>query len=280
MTRDIRTTSLITRAPRTFDHEELTNLLGALIGNHYHFANFATVADAELAAGASPGAIAHVLAENTWYRYDANPGLTRDGTTVLNTGDGGTSRWVAFAGRWQVYQYDDVFTDKLIVPPGAASPDVIPAPGAPNIFAWGFNGQNTIETLSGTMELLHGYLEGSDVWPHVHWSPTTNDTGDVRWVFEYIVADASNAWEFRAPVILTAIQPANGLAASGRPIQHNAEFSAPIPGAGLTIGSQIRFTIRREPADAADTYNADAILWAVGIHYLMNSAGSLGRFVK
>jgi hypothetical protein len=273
------TTQFIVRGQRVSElHETLIDLLGGLPGNHYHFANTATVAEAELVAGASPGAVMHVLAENTWYRYEANPGLARDGMAVLNTAEAATTRWVAFAGRWQVFQYDDIFTDATTVPAGATAPNLTPVPGAPNISTWSFNGTNTIESLSGTMELLHGYREGSDIWPHVHWSPINNNTGNVRWVFEYIVAEASGV--FRAPVILTTIQAAGGLAASGLPIQHNAEFSVPISGANLVIGDQIRFTLRREPANAADTYGGLALLWAVGIHYEKNSQGSLQRFVK
>jgi len=260
------------------DHENLAGLLGGLPGNHYHFANVDDVAEAELVAGALPGAVMHVLDENTWYRYESNPGIARDGMGILNTADGGTTRWVAFAGRWQVFQYDDIFTDATTVPAGATAPSITPIPGAPNISTWSFNGANTIESLSGTMELLHGYREGSDIWPHIHWSPIDNNTGNVRWVFEYIVADMSG--EFRAPVILTAVQAAGGLAASGLPIQHNAEFNAPISGTNLVIGDQIRFTLRREPANAADTYGSNALLWAVGIHYEKNSHGSLQRFIK
>jgi hypothetical protein len=272
-------TELIVRGQRVPElHETLVDLLGGLPGNHYHFANVDSVAEAEAVAGASPGAVMHVLAENTWYRYEANPGLAQDGKAVLNTAEAGTTRWVAFAGRWQVFQYDDIFTDATTIPAGAAAPTITPVPGAPNISAQAFNGQNRVESVSGTMELLHGYREGSDLWPHIHWSPVNNDAGNVRWVFEYIVAEASG--EFRAPVILTAIQAAGGLAASGLPIQHNAEFSVPISGANLVIGDQIRFTLRREPTDAADTYNSVAILWAVGIHYEKNSHGSLQRFIK
>ena len=261
------------------NHENLANLLGALIGNHYHFATFATVADAEAAAGATTGAIANVLEENTWYLFDANPGFVRDGKTVLNTGDSGTTRWIAFAGRWQTLQYDDIFTDNLIVPAGNTGPDIVAIPGAPNISAFGFDGSNRTENLTGTMELLHGYREGTDVWPHLHWSPSTNGTGNVRWVFEFIVANGTTG-VFSAPTILTAIQAAGGLDVSGRPIQQNLEFDGVIPGAGLKIGSQIRFTIRREPTNTLDTYAADALLWATGIHYIKDSMGSLERFIK
>jgi hypothetical protein len=177
-----------------------------------------------------------------------------------------------------VFQWDDVFTDSLVVPVGAAAPDLVAVPGAPNISVKSFDGKNTIESLSGTMELLHGYREGSDLYPHVHWSPVNNNTGNVRWVFEYIVAEATGI--FRAPVILTVVQEAKGLAPTGLPIQHNAEFSVPISGNNLVIGDQIRFTLRREPANEADTYESDALLWAVGIHYEKNSQGSLQRFIK
>jgi hypothetical protein len=260
------------------DHENLSGLLGALIGNHYHFGNFATVTLAEAALGGAEGAIIYMLDQNTWYRYVASSTETRNGTSVLNTGEGGTTRWLAFAGRWQVFQYDDIFTDNLIVPAGQTAPDIEAVPGAAGIYAWAFNGTTTTESLSGTFELLHGYRQGSDVYPHLHWSPIAAGTGNVRWVFEYIVRTSTG--EFSAPAILTAIQAAGGLGPNGRPIQHDVEFSPVIPGAGLVIGTQIKFVIRREPTNTNDTYANDALLWACGIHYQKDSAGSLQRFVK
>lgn len=38
-----------------------------------------------------------------------------------------------------------------------------------------------------TFHVKHDYAEGTKVYPHIHWSPSTTSTGTVRWGFEYTV---------------------------------------------------------------------------------------------
>lgn len=76
------------------DHESLSNLLGGDgVNQHYHFANYATVAAAEAATG-SAGEVIFIQEQQAWYTYDATLGETRDGDLILNTAAGGATRWV------------------------------------------------------------------------------------------------------------------------------------------------------------------------------------------
>ena len=60
------------------------------------FRNFSLVADAQAANG-SAGNVCFVAALANWFVYSAASGATVDGTTVLSTADGGTTRWVITA---------------------------------------------------------------------------------------------------------------------------------------------------------------------------------------
>ena len=55
------------------------------------------VATAETATG-SDNDICYVVSLETFFRYEASSTYTRDGQNILNTGDGGTTRWHAVAG--------------------------------------------------------------------------------------------------------------------------------------------------------------------------------------
>lgn len=61
---------------------------------------YANVAAAEAATG-SDDDLCYVVAVDSWYRYEATDAVvTRDGLVVLNTGNGGNTRWIAVAGRY------------------------------------------------------------------------------------------------------------------------------------------------------------------------------------
>lgn len=175
-------------------------------------------------------------------------------------------------------QWTDIWSADVTSNPGNAAPDKILVPGYTSIYAYGFNGSSSIvEALSMTFELQHDYVEGTDLYPHVHWCGSSTAAGNVKWYFCYALFKTNN--EGLAETTLNTgniTQP--GLGANGRPIMSSTEFSAAISGTGLKVGDMIRATIYRDPS--TDTYNDDAILLQCGIHYLANSYGSNGRFTK
>ena len=174
-------------------------------------------------------------------------------------------------------QWNDFVPHYWSVPSGSASPDLVTLPGATIISQWAFDGQNTAETLETQFEIMHDYKLGSLVYPHVHWSPSTADAGNVKWFIYYSIADAMG--EFSAETVSSVVQAAGGLGANGRVIHQIVEFPA-LDLSNYDIGAQIRLAIRRVPGDAQDTYGADAFMHAVGIHYQSDTRGSRQRFTK
>lgn len=150
---------------------------------------------------------------------------------------------------------------------GATAPDPINILGAGSIESLGFDGLATTESIHGSAELLHGYLEGSNIELHIHWMPTTANAGNVKWQLEY-------SWQavggvFANPTIVSVVQ-----AAGGTVWRHNRASFPDISGVGKTINSAIVFRLFRDPSDAADTYPDDAALIQVGIHYQIDVYGS------
>lgn len=63
---------------------------------------FTTVASAELASGVDND-LCYVVETETFYRYEATGGAyTRDGLYILNTNDGGTTRWLGVSGNYTI----------------------------------------------------------------------------------------------------------------------------------------------------------------------------------
>jgi len=235
---------------------------------------------------------------NTWLSYDAGNDALAFGTDVSVTGDifasnayyigneGTNGTWRTeinadgylvdakrIAGTYQDYLWNDYNIPGLSLRGGAASPDLIALNGATYIYGYAFDGGSLTESVSGVVEILHGYKEGTDVLPHIHWQPSTNAAGNVKWFIEYyyVVPNGSAT----TTTTLSVVDAASGEAWSGEVI----EFGV-IDGTDFVIGTQIHFAIYRDPTDAQDTYTDDAILDQFGIHVQVESNGSINTFTK
>lgn len=148
---------------------------------------------------------------------------------------------------------------------GASAPDSISILGAGGIDGRGFDGNATTESLHGAAEILHGYLEGSDIYFHVHWMPTNTDAGNVKWQLEYSWQQVNET--FANPTIIDVVDDASGTA-----WDHQLAPFAAIDGTGMGVNSAVQFRLFRDPSE--DTYGSDAALIQVGIHYQIDVYGS------
>jgi hypothetical protein len=60
------------------------------------------------------------------------------------------------------------------------------------------------------LHIMHDYLWGSKVWPHIHWTTAGTDTGVVRWGIEYTYARAYGVETFPATTTIYLEQAATG----------------------------------------------------------------------
>lgn len=154
-----------------------------------------------------------------------------------------------------------------LVKTGANAPDIINFVNA-NTATYAFDGGALTEKLYGTIELAHDYYEGTDVEFHIHWAPTTANTGNVVWQIYWTWQNAGST--FSASTLATA----TATAAGGTAWVSKYISVATLSGTGKTINSHIVFQVFRDPSNAGDTYPDDAALIQIGIHYQSDSLGS------
>jgi len=172
--------------------------------------------------------------------------------------------------------YNAVFWDDLIAPMNAAKVTGASQPSwsvfRDNIYAYAFSPSSMNEAWV-TFHVLHDYLRGSSIFPHVHWSPgTSTDTGTVRWGFEYQVAKGHTQEAFPASTTVYVEQ-----ASDGTQYMHNvaevAELSA-IDGTDIEPDTIINVRVFRDGAHANDTFTGDAFVFQIDMHYQRDRNGT------
>ena len=163
--------------------------------------------------------------------------------------------------------------DDLRVPVTSAKPgNVLPEFGAflaaGGLKTWLFDGGGRAEEIHFTVQLPHGYKVGTDLTPHVHWTPTDTGVGNVRWSLEYTWIDIDGT--FGASTTIHTVD-----AASTTAWEHLRIDFATIDGSAITgISSMLVCRLFRDSADVLDTYASDAALLEIDFHYEMDTFGS------
>ncbi len=125
-----------------------------------------------------------------------------------------------------------------------------------------------------TSQLPHGYVEGTDLYPHVHWTPKEKGVAEsgktVDWRLDYSITSVNGVFASGKTVLMTDI-------CAG--INHRHEICAAVPvisGSGLGISSMIVGRLYRGNNDtwAGTTTGNLPCLLELDIHYQINSYGS------
>lgn len=145
-----------------------------------------------------------------------------------------------------------------------------------------FDGVNTLEQVFFTIQLPHNWRQGSTIYPHVHFSPTSTNTGDtnarvVRFGFEYTWANIGGTFGATATLNLDSDPFVPNTSQWAHLLEKNA---AGIAGTDKTISSMLVCPLFRNPADAADTYPQDVAFLQFDVHYEIDSLGSEQEFIK
>lgn len=169
--------------------------------------------------------------------------------------------------------WNDINATMVPVRGGGSEPSIIAFNGDARLDCYAFNGITAVvDEVHRSLEILHDYKEGSDIHFHIHWYPTTTGLGNVKWQLRYV-------WFNRGTVpgaasTLTTVQAVSGVAWQ----EETASWT--ISGAGMLMGSRFVFSIFRDPADAQDTYAANAAVTDAGVHYEIDTIGSRQMLVK
>lgn len=150
--------------------------------------------------------------------------------------------------------------------------------GSQGVFAAWFD-KNLEEEVYFMVQMPHGWKEGTDIYPHVHWS-TKYDMGStkVQWGLEYTWANVGD------DVGVTTMITGNTPIAACLPATAFKHLLTPLPtmsGAGKTLSSMIICRLYRDAdAGSADDFGQDAGLFEIDFHYQIDSDGSRDQFTK
>lgn len=178
------------------------------------------------------------------------------------------TREVGFNGADQIV-WDDLRIPGSSVRLGASAPDLVAFLGAGGLLVSAFDGNATLEQIYFTIQLPHGYKLGSNITPHVHWTPTTAGAGNVKWNLEYSWSNTGSAFPGSTTISVTD-------AASGTAWEHTKAFFPAIVGSAITdVSSMLVCRLFRDPSDGADTYGDDASFLELDFHYQIDMIGSV-----
>jgi hypothetical protein len=167
--------------------------------------------------------------------------------------------------------YEDLRFPVGNLSPGATAPDPCNVEG--NIRVSCFDGVATSEMVDGAAQMPHAWKEGSVLYPHIHWGPSSAAAGNVKWILDYDCANINGTYNTITTVSSTQ-------AAGGTAHKQNIVALPTIDMTGKTISATCLFHLYRNPADTADTYGADAELYEFDIHYEIDALGSRAETAK
>jgi hypothetical protein len=122
-------------------------------------------------------------------------------------------------------------------PPGAPSPAVL-TEIATGEWAWLFTNNNTMAFPD--QQIPHDYAEGTDIVPHIHWTPTTTATYTGTWTA--VITDWLSAANGSAKQAQTTITAAFNAAMTAGQMQ-SQDFSANLTGTNRKISSMATITL-------------------------------------
>jgi hypothetical protein len=133
------------------------------------------------------------------------------------------------------------------------------------------------------VQMPHGWKEGSDIEPHVHWvsADTAGASGtDVCWGLEYTWANVNGT--FGNTTIIYGDEQSNGSGETITVDKHYLTDIGTISGSGKTISSMLVCRLFRDATGTGgtDDYDDDAGLLEIDFHYEIDTMGSRTETAK
>lgn len=145
--------------------------------------------------------------------------------------------------------------------------------GSQGVFTYMFS-PTAEEELYFSVQVPHNYKYGTNFHPHVHWAPTTTNTGDVVWGLEYTLAEISGTLGNTTIIYGTD-------AGDGTAYKHQLVDLTEIDGSAIdSVSMMMICRVFRNAAATEDTYTGDAALLEIDFHYEIDSLGSDTEYAK
>lgn len=123
------------------------------------------------------------------------------------------------------------------------------------------------QDVSASWEVPHGF-RNTNMEVHIHWSPSSTNTGNANVQFEYNCSNVGSAF---AASNTTLLALAKG---SGTVRQHQYTALGNINAVPLTTGAVCDFSFKRDGTDGQDDGTFNLILHDIGIHYQQYKLGT------
>lgn len=134
------------------------------------------------------------------------------------------------------------------------------------------------EELYFTTQMPHQWKEGTEIFPHVHWTAKSDVGSDkVVWGLEYTWANVGVV--FGNTTIITGSDPITAIGTVSA-YEHAITSLGTITSTGNTLSSMLVCRIFRKSADGIDTFNASAGLLEIDFHFQIDSDGSRTEYGK
>lgn len=133
------------------------------------------------------------------------------------------------------------------------------------VFGYTFSA-GTMEEIFLTYHINHDYKVGTDVFPHVHWVPSSTDTWVVRWWFEWTCARGHSQEPFSATSTVY-IEQASTWTINMHQIAESL-VGITLPNAEPDMLVNVR--VFRDATHVNDTYTDKAFAFMADLHYQAN----------
>jgi len=149
-----------------------------------------------------------------------------------------------------------------------------------NVEQYTFDAAN--DYIIGATEVTHGYKEGTDIHPHIHWATNGLEEANkgVKWQLEYTISNYDDTTPFAEAFGATATLVIDTVITASTPDRSHIFSSFPdITGTGVKIGAYILWKLSRV-ASATAAPVADPFGLAVGFHVQSDTIGSRAELTK
>lgn len=122
----------------------------------------------------------------------------------------------------------------------------------------------------------HDFKLGTAIYPHIHWSPTTTNTGTVRWGIEYTIAKGHQQSNFGATTTVYVEQTVSAANQYGHYIAEVSDVDA-ISSAELEVDAVVLARVFRDAAHANDTFPDAVAGLFVDLHVQIDRVSTLNK---
>lgn len=170
--------------------------------------------------------------------------------------------------------FDDYLVPGLFLAKGATPPDLETFRDGLKLLTFAGTG-GTVEEAFFTVHILHGMKPGSSPTFHIHWTHNQGaPSGDVKWQLEYTIARGYGAGTYGSSITVATVQTA--------PAQYvhaitDDDDMVIDPITEIEPDTVLVCRIFRDPTDVEDTFEADAMLIHVDMHYERSTIGTPER---